>query len=158
MIELDVVELTADEVEALKLKEYEELDQSTAAEKMGISQPTFYRIYSSAKKKVAKALFEGRALMLGDNMPYGDGTGPYGTGPVGRRLGPCGQNPQNKPNEEQATNQQQNQPFLGRNFGWGFGRGYGQGRGFGRGQGGGFGRGGQGFGRGKGRGRGRGRW
>jgi len=23
-------------------------------------------------------------------MPFGDGTGPYGTGPVGRRLGPCG--------------------------------------------------------------------
>lgn len=23
-------------------------------------------------------------------MPGRDGTGPYGTGPVGRRLGPCG--------------------------------------------------------------------
>lgn len=23
-------------------------------------------------------------------MPYGDGTGPNGTGPVGRGLGPCG--------------------------------------------------------------------
>lgn len=22
-------------------------------------------------------------------MPYGDGTGPHGTGPVGRRRGPC---------------------------------------------------------------------
>ena len=23
-------------------------------------------------------------------MPYGDGTGPYGTGPVGMGMGPCG--------------------------------------------------------------------
>jgi len=23
-------------------------------------------------------------------MPYGDGTGPLGTGPIGRGLGPCG--------------------------------------------------------------------
>jgi hypothetical protein len=23
-------------------------------------------------------------------MPFGDGTGPYGTGPVGRGMGPCG--------------------------------------------------------------------
>lgn len=26
-------------------------------------------------------------------MPYGDGTGPYGTGPIGWRRGPCGTNP-----------------------------------------------------------------
>ncbi len=26
-------------------------------------------------------------------MPYGDGTGPYGTGPVGWRRGPCGPYP-----------------------------------------------------------------
>jgi hypothetical protein len=26
-------------------------------------------------------------------MPYGDGTGPYGTGPVGWRRGSCGVNP-----------------------------------------------------------------
>lgn len=27
-------------------------------------------------------------------MPARDGTGPYGTGPVGRRFGPCGENVQ----------------------------------------------------------------
>ncbi len=26
-------------------------------------------------------------------MPYGDGTGPYGTGPIGWRRGPCAGNP-----------------------------------------------------------------
>ncbi len=58
-------------------------------------------------------------------MPGQDGTGPYGTGPNGRRQGPCS-------NEGESYQQ----PFLGR--GGGFGRGRGRGvrrRGLGLGQG-----------------------
>jgi len=38
-------------------------------------------------------------------MPRFDGTGPFGTGPVGRGLGPCRQNRQNNvQNDEEKQN------------------------------------------------------
>jgi hypothetical protein len=33
-------------------------------------------------------------------MPARDGTGPYGSGPVGRGLGPCGENGQEPVNDQ----------------------------------------------------------
>ncbi len=62
--QMEVVVLTPDEVEALRLKDYEGLDQNAAAEKMNISQPTFYRILSSARRKIADALINGKAIQI----------------------------------------------------------------------------------------------
>jgi len=61
---LDEIELSAEELEALRLKNMEELDQIEAAEKMHTSQSTFQRILSSAYKKVTTALIEGKAIKV----------------------------------------------------------------------------------------------
>lgn len=64
MIYLEEIELKVEEYEALRLKDYEKLDQIKASEKMNISQPTFHRIYNQAKEKIAKALVEGLAIKI----------------------------------------------------------------------------------------------
>ncbi|PIP14842.1 hypothetical protein COW98_02690 [Candidatus Roizmanbacteria bacterium CG22_combo_CG10-13_8_21_14_all_35_9] len=40
------------------------MDQTKAAEKMNISQPTFARILDSAQKKVAGAIVQGKAIRI----------------------------------------------------------------------------------------------
>lgn len=62
---LEEVCVSADELEALKLYEVDRLEQTKAAEKMNISQPTFARILNSARKKVATAIIKGRAIRIG---------------------------------------------------------------------------------------------
>ncbi len=64
MRRLEVVELTAEEVEALRLKNIKDLDQEEAAKKMNTSQSTFQRILSSAYKKTSRALIEGKAIKI----------------------------------------------------------------------------------------------
>lgn len=59
---LDTVVLGLDELEALRLADLEGLYQETAAERMGISRPTFGRLVEEARRKVTNALFNGRAL------------------------------------------------------------------------------------------------
>jgi len=64
MRSLEVVELTAEEVEALRLKNRKDLKQVECAKKMKTSQSTFQRILSSAYKKVTEALIEGKAIKI----------------------------------------------------------------------------------------------
>jgi predicted DNA-binding protein (UPF0251 family) len=64
MIDLAETILTVDEFEAIRLKDYEGLEQIQAAKKMNISQPTFQRLYESARKKVADALVNGKAIRI----------------------------------------------------------------------------------------------
>lgn len=61
---LDEVELTNEELEALRLKNIKDLDQEEAAKKMDTSQSTFQRILSSAYKKITEALVEGKAIKI----------------------------------------------------------------------------------------------
>jgi uncharacterized protein len=61
---LEEVILTVDECEALRLADLDGLYQEQAAEKMGVSRPTFGRIIESAHKKVAEALVRGKALKI----------------------------------------------------------------------------------------------
>ncbi len=71
MIDLDEVILTMDEIEAVRLKDLEKLDQEKAAKKMNVSQPTFHRLVLSARKKIADALIKGKAIkMEGGNYIY----------------------------------------------------------------------------------------
>ena len=60
----DYVNISAEEIESLRLKNIKNLDQTEAAKKMGVSQSTFQRILSSAYKKVSLALIEGRELRI----------------------------------------------------------------------------------------------
>lgn len=65
MRELNVVTLKDEEWEAIKLADYQGMEQEGAARLMGVSRPTFSRVLSSARKAVAKALAEGAALEIG---------------------------------------------------------------------------------------------
>lgn len=56
--------MTLDEYEALRLADLEGLYQEQAAERMGVSRPTFGRILSSAHRKVAEALVGGKTLRI----------------------------------------------------------------------------------------------
>ena len=62
---LEVVELRPEEVEALRLKHIEHLDQIEAAGRMETSQSTYQRILLSAHEKVTKAIICGQAIRLG---------------------------------------------------------------------------------------------
>jgi len=62
--EPDQVVLTLDEFEAVRLADLEELYQERAAERMGISRPTFSRIIDSAHGKIAEALVSGKGLRI----------------------------------------------------------------------------------------------
>ncbi len=53
-----------DEFEAINLYTIDKLDQTVAAQKMGISQPTFARILQRAYKKIAQALVHGKAIRI----------------------------------------------------------------------------------------------
>jgi predicted DNA-binding protein (UPF0251 family) len=66
MRHLEEIILGNDEVEAVKLYEIDGLDQKTAANKMGISQPTFARTLDRANKKIAEALIKGKAIRIGE--------------------------------------------------------------------------------------------
>jgi predicted DNA-binding protein (UPF0251 family) len=67
---LDTVSLAVEELEAVRLKDLEGLDQEKAAATMNVSQPTFHRILESAHGKVANALVNGKAIRIegGDYM------------------------------------------------------------------------------------------
>ena len=63
---LNVVELTPEEVEALRLKNIKDLDQIECAKLMKTSQSTFQRILTSAYKKISEAIVNGKAISLNE--------------------------------------------------------------------------------------------
>lgn len=58
------IELSLDELEAIRLADVEGLTQIEAARLMGVSQPTFHRILKEARRKVGKALVEGLRIRV----------------------------------------------------------------------------------------------
>ena len=64
--ELAVEAIRLDELEALRLADLEGLYQEAAAEQMGVSRPTFARILTRARQKVARAILEERMLLVGE--------------------------------------------------------------------------------------------
>lgn len=61
---LEETVLTIDELEALRLKDLEEMSQKEAAKRMDISQPTFNRVLASARKKAADSIVNGKAIRV----------------------------------------------------------------------------------------------
>jgi len=61
---LEEVDLKMDELEALRLCDFKNLEQTEAAGKMGISQSTLQRVLESARHKIAEALIKGKALKI----------------------------------------------------------------------------------------------
>ncbi len=62
--ELEEVILNVEELEALRLKDVEGLEQEACAERMKVSRPTFQRILTSARSKVAEALTGAKAIRI----------------------------------------------------------------------------------------------
>ena len=65
---LEKVSLTVDELEALRLADYEGLYHEQAAALMNVSRQTFGRIVSQARSRVATALIENKALNIGGGV------------------------------------------------------------------------------------------
>lgn len=61
---LEEVDLTMDEFESIRLADLESLDQMEAAKKMKVSQSTFQRILTSARKKISEALVCSKAIRI----------------------------------------------------------------------------------------------
>ncbi len=62
--QLEHIVLYEDEVEAIRLADFKSLYQQESADKMGISRTTFSRLVESARKKVADALLNQKAIKL----------------------------------------------------------------------------------------------
>lgn len=147
---LEEVCLTLDEAEALRLADLEGNHHEKSGESLGVSRATFGRIVESARRKVAEAIFQGKALRIeggvvqvvdqrtflcadcGHGWPEPRGTGrPQACPQCG------GPNIQRAP-EERGGGRGRGGPGGpgGPGGAGGPGRGFGKGRGFGRGGGG----------------------
>lgn len=62
--ELEENILKIEELEAIRLKDLEGLDQESCAKRMEISRQTFQRIYNMAKEKVADSLINGKSIRI----------------------------------------------------------------------------------------------
>jgi len=61
---LESVDLSVEEVEALRLKYMEKLEQKECARRMETSQSTFQRILAGANEKISSAIINGQAIKI----------------------------------------------------------------------------------------------
>jgi uncharacterized protein len=73
LIHLEEITLTIDELEAIRLADYEGLYHEEAAKQMNISRATFGRILDGARNKVAGAIIKGQALKIEPNIKLNGG-------------------------------------------------------------------------------------
>lgn len=59
------VVLSSDEFEAIKLVDYENMHHAQAAKILGISRPTFSKMYEKVRNKIATSLVEKKELKIG---------------------------------------------------------------------------------------------
>ncbi len=64
MRNLEIVELSIEEMESYRLRHISNLDQQAAAKTMNTSPSTYQRILYSAYKKIADALTNGKAIKI----------------------------------------------------------------------------------------------
>jgi len=128
---LESIELSVDELEALRLADLENMYQDAAAEKMGISRQTFGNIVKAARKKIADAIINGKALQIvSRGLSYSDSI---------RCCQDCGliwrkavEKQKECPTCESTNSDIPDEAFATNNF---FRKGCGKGKGKGRGQG-----------------------
>lgn len=61
---LQLVTLAVEEVEAIRLKDIEDLHQEECAQRMGVSRATFHQVLKSARGKLADAILNGKAIQV----------------------------------------------------------------------------------------------
>lgn len=144
--------MSVEELESIRLSDFEHLDQETAASMMKVSRHTYGRILANARSIAAEALVAGKALKIKggayelcgmgghrhkrcerkhgkevSNMPQKDKTGPRSQGPkTGQGRGKCGTNYGNPAIESLDDGMETGR---GQRAGNGAGRGQGKGRG-----------------------------
>ena len=84
MADLNESILAVDEFESVRLKDLEGLNQEECARKMNISQPTFHRLVLAARKKIADALVNSKAIKIEGGVFE---MALAGTGRMGRSMG-----------------------------------------------------------------------
>lgn len=62
--EIEDIIIKVEELEAMRLKDIEDLNQEECAEKMHVSRQTFQNIIDRARKKIATAIIEGKAINI----------------------------------------------------------------------------------------------
>ena len=116
---LDEIRLGVDELEALRLKDVEGLEQEECAKRMNLAQSTFQRMLSAAREKLTRAVVEGKAIRIeGGAYKYVAG---------GFMCADCGQRWEKDPREHEvagcpACGSSQVRPHWGRGGGHGPGR------------------------------------
>jgi predicted DNA-binding protein (UPF0251 family) len=69
MYELEEIILEQDELEVLRLADFQAFSHNKTAEQMEISRATVGRILESARKKVVDAILNGKAIKISEEMP-----------------------------------------------------------------------------------------
>ncbi len=64
LAQLQEIRISIEEAEAIRLKDFEGLEQEESAQKMNVSRSTFARILLSARQKMADALLNGKAIRI----------------------------------------------------------------------------------------------
>ncbi len=64
--------LNYEEYEAIRLSDFDLHGQVEAAKAMGVSRPTYARIYECARRKIAQAFIEGKAIVFEGGKVYFD--------------------------------------------------------------------------------------
>jgi predicted DNA-binding protein (UPF0251 family) len=62
------IHLTLGEFEALRLIDYEDLNQEEAGEKMHVSRGTIWRLLDSGRLKLMKLIIEGKTLVIESHL------------------------------------------------------------------------------------------
>jgi predicted DNA-binding protein (UPF0251 family) len=69
---VEKIMLQIEEYEAIKMCDYDQYTHCEASQMMGVSRPTFTRIYSIARQKTAKAMVEGLQICIEGGKIYFD--------------------------------------------------------------------------------------
>lgn len=68
--EIETVEITLDQFEALRFCDLDGLDQEEAGRQMGISRGTVQRLLYAARRRIAEAILDNKAIAI--NLKQGD--------------------------------------------------------------------------------------
>jgi len=90
MREIEEVVLTFDEIEAIRLADFEGMYHEQIAEQMKVSRATVGRILTAARQKTADALVNGKAIRMEGGSVVVRGKSCCGRGQGRRRRGRCG--------------------------------------------------------------------
>jgi predicted DNA-binding protein (UPF0251 family) len=92
MMENEMINMTVEEYEAIRLIDLEGLTQEESAEKMQVARATVQSIYKDARSKIAESLVNGNILKIegGDYKLYSESERMHGCGMCRRHR--CGRN------------------------------------------------------------------